>query len=217
MAPDRDQYSPAWITFLRITCGPLLRCLYFYTSEGADRIPAEGPVILAPNHTSYMDPFLVVYPVRRPIYFLAWNALFRAPISGPIIPRLGAVPLDVKARADRGAWRCVRDLLGAGRIVCIFPEGIRGWDSSLNPIQAGVARLSAATGAPIVPVWIDGAVEAWPRWRLLPRAFVPIRVRFLEPIRPGGEESEKGRAQSLHRRLEEALLAASREARRFRT
>jgi 1-acyl-sn-glycerol-3-phosphate acyltransferase len=158
---------------------------YWYRSSGSEHVPPRGAVILAPNHTSFLDPVLVTYPIRqRRLYYLAWHQLFANPAFAWVIRALGAISLDTERKADRVAYEKALHLLREGEAICLFPEGVRGWDGRLYPLQSGVARLAMASGAPIIPVAVRGALEAWPRWRSLPRAFVPISVRYLEPIIP---------------------------------
>lgn len=165
-----------------------------YRSRDIKHVPTAGAVILAPNHTSYLDPVVITYPLRhRRLYYLAWHQLFANRYFAALIRRLGAIPLDTDRRADRAAFEAALALLRDGEAVCLFPEGIRGWDGQLYSLQSGVARLAVASGAPIIPVAVSGTLEAWPRWRRLPRAFVPITVRFLPPIlpRPAATSAER--------------------------
>jgi 1-acyl-sn-glycerol-3-phosphate acyltransferase len=190
---------------VRLIATPILHACFFIEVVGADRVPATGPVILAPNHTSYLDPFAVTYPMRRPVYYLAWHKLFQVPLLRWLIPRLGAIPVDTDKRTDRTAYASALSLLGQGKLLCVFPEGIRGWDGKPNALQSGVGRLAASSGATVVPVWIDGAIAAWPRWRLLPRPFIPVRVRFLEPIVP---TTDRAHARDEAERIRSAILNA---------
>lgn len=157
---------------------------FFFRSEGFEQVPDTGPVIIAPNHTSYLDPYLISYPMRRPVYFLAWEGLFRSRLVGGALRRLGAIPLDTKRGSDRDAYEAALVLLRAGHAVALFPEGGRGWDGRLNPLRPGAGRLAAATGAPIFPVQLGGVFQAWPRWQRFPTFFRPVRSRCLAPLTP---------------------------------
>jgi len=202
------QYSPLVMGIARAIARVWLPLAYWYRAEGVSHVPDAGPVILAPNHTSFLDPILITYPLtKRRLYYLAWHRLFGNPVFARLIRALGAISLDTDRKADRAAFEAALALLKHGEAICLFPEGIRGWDGRLYPLQPGVARLALATGAPIVPVVVEGALEAWPRWRLLPGAFTPIRVTFLPAIRPRECRSATERRAESDRLLAELQTA----------
>jgi len=136
--------------------------------EGAHNIPVSGPVIILPNHVTYADPVLVSIPVRRPVYYMAWNVLFGIPGLAWLIRRLRAFPVDIESADPKAARECVR-LLQAGEAVMIFPEGGRSVDGRLQRFKPGAFRLACSLGVPILPVTIVGGHEAWPPGRPLPR------------------------------------------------
>lgn len=164
-------------TYLRLRNGLRFR--------GAENVPA-GPVILACNHASYMDPVLVSIafpsPARR-VRWMAWDALFRVPVLSFLIRRLGAFPV-VPDRPDRRAFRMAEQILQEGGIVGIFPEAGRTPNGRFQSAKPGFARLASRTGAAVVPVIIRGSFGAWPLHRLLPGPG-KIRVRFLPPLCDG--------------------------------
>lgn len=147
----------------------LLARLYFGVRFcGVEHVPRRGALLLAPNHVSYADPVLVSIPVHRRIHYMAWAALFQGRLFGRLIRWLGAFPVrteEMDRRAPREALRLLRE----GRAVLIFPEGGRSKDGRLQPFRPGAFRLALAAGAPVVPVTIDGAFEAWPMTRRFPR------------------------------------------------
>jgi 1-acyl-sn-glycerol-3-phosphate acyltransferase len=121
-------------------------------------IPADGPVILASNHRSFLDPFLIACLVRRPVYFVAKRELFGiAPIAW-ILGALGAFPID-RGRSDEDAMSTARAVLGRGDCVVIFPEGTRVRPGPLGAPRRGVGRLALQTGAPVVPVAVIGTED----------------------------------------------------------
>jgi 1-acyl-sn-glycerol-3-phosphate acyltransferase len=136
--------------------------------HGVENIPREGGLIITPNHQTYADPPLVTIPVRRPVYYMAWDRLFRVPVLGQLIRLLRAFPVDIYSN-DRGAVREARRLLREGAAVMIFPEGGRSFDGSLGDFKLGAFRLAVAVGATVLPVTISGGFEAWPPQRTLPR------------------------------------------------
>ena len=209
--PPGTGYSRAAYRIAWLIAHPFLRLGCFYRCEGAEHFPPSGAAILAPNHTTYLDPVVMSYAFPRRLLYLAWDQLFTVPALRYIIIRLGAIPVATDESADRRAWQTALAALRAGEAICIFPEGLRGWDGKLNPLRPGVARLAVAAGAPIVPVWIEGGLDVWPRWRLIPRLFRRVRVRVLPPLKPQPTSSASERRAEVLRltaELEAVLLAA---------
>jgi len=173
--------------------------------EGVHNIPL-GPLIIAPNHVTYVDPPLVTLPVRRPIYYMAWRQLFRVPGFGWLLARLRAFPVDVEV-VDRHAIRKTVSLLQAGEAVMIFPEGGRSPDGRLQPFKAGAFRLACALGVPVIPVTIVGGHETWPPHRRFPR---PGRVTivFHPPIVPMPGATLKTAARELAKQVRAAITSS---------
>ena len=146
----------------------LCRAYFSLDLRGIEHIPAEGPLIITPNHQTFADPPLVTIPVRRPIYYMAWNRLFAVPVLGRLIRRLRAFPVEIQTSDGRAVREAVR-LLRAGEAVMMFPEGGRTLDGRLQPFKLGAFRLAVAHDTPVLPVTIAGAWEAWPPGRMLPR------------------------------------------------
>ncbi|MCI0545665.1 MAG: 1-acyl-sn-glycerol-3-phosphate acyltransferase [Candidatus Rokubacteria bacterium] len=181
--------------------------LYFgIRFQGVEHIPATGPLIIAPNHVTYADPPLVSIPVRRPVYYMAWNALFRVPLFGWLIRRLRAFPVDIESADPRAAREAVR-LLQAGEAVMIFPEAGRSPDGRLQRFRAGAFRLACSLGAPVLPVTITGGHECWPPGRILPRPG-RITIRYHPVVHPPRGEDLKLSARELSRRVREAISSA---------
>ncbi|HVR73026.1 MAG TPA: lysophospholipid acyltransferase family protein [Planctomycetota bacterium] len=186
----------------------LFAILYFRARfEKVERVPRTGPVILAANHQSLFDPCLVGISFKRRASFLARETLFRVPVLGWLIRKLGAFPVPRESTAPRKALEvCVR-VLELGRALVLFPEGTRTRDGRMQPLRRGVAQLAQRTGAPVVPVIIQGAHAVWPRKRRLPRPG-RIRITFGEPLRYEPEETY----DSFMERLMSAYLALAGEA-----
>ena len=143
--------------------------LYFGLSlRGVEHIPLEGPLVIAPNHQTYADPPLVTIPVTRPVYYMAWDALFRIPLLSGFIRVLRAFPVDLEG-TDRRAIRHAVTLLRRGEALMIFPEGGRTVDGALQPFKLGAFRLAVAGNAAVLPVTISGGTASWPPGRTLPR------------------------------------------------
>jgi 1-acyl-sn-glycerol-3-phosphate acyltransferase len=120
-----------------------------------------GPVIVAMNHQSYLDPPLAGNACDRAIYFLAKKSLLKAPVLGWLLPRLNVIPVELE-KTDRSALKTLIRILRSGQAVLVFPEGSRTPDGNLQPALPGLGLIIAKTRAPVVPMRIFGAFEAWP-------------------------------------------------------
>ena len=141
----------------------------------------HGPVILAANHQSFLDPPLAGSVSDRGIYFLARRSLLDGWFMGWILPKLNVVPVDSEGGKDRTALKALIRILRAGQGTLVFPEGQRTPDSQLQAAQPGLGLVIAKTLAPVVPMRIFGTFEAWPIHEKWPR---PSRVTIVvgEPI-----------------------------------
>ncbi len=126
-----------------------------------ERMIQSGPVILAMNHQSYLDPPLAGNACDRPIYYLARRNLLNIPVLGRILPKLNVIPVDQEG-IDRRALKALIQVVKAGHGALVFPEGARTPDGNLQPALPGVGLVIAKTLAPVVPMRIFGAHEALP-------------------------------------------------------
>lgn len=143
-----------------------------WSVTGGEHVPATGPIIVACNHFSFLDPPMLAATFPRPGHVLAKRELFAAGL-GPVIAWLGAIPVN-RGEADVDALAMTLDALAQGRVIAIFPEGTRGRErpSALKAGRRGVALMAHLSGAPVVPVGIAGTdvVE-----RLSDLARMPLR------------------------------------------
>jgi 1-acyl-sn-glycerol-3-phosphate acyltransferase len=169
------------LSFLKSIAWPLFRVLFAIEYHGLENVPERGAVIIAGNHPSYLDPAFVVLPLKRRVRFMAWDALFKVPLLGPLIRVLGAFPVDIRKGKGESAFREALRVLNDGDALGIFPEGQRSEHGPIGEMRTGVARLAIDSGAPIVPVTIGGAYRAWPKWKLMLKP-AKIVIRYHEPI-----------------------------------
>jgi len=154
--------------------------IYFRMARiGREHIPAQGPVILASNHRSFLDPFVIACMARRPMYYVAKRELFRRPLTAWLLNALGAFPIN-RGNGDEQAMATAREILDRGDVVLIFPEGTRIRPGALGTPKRGVGRLALETGAPVVPVAVIGTEAIRRGWRIRPHK---VRIRAGAPLR----------------------------------
>lgn len=167
----------------------LFVCLFRVRAFGWRNVPEKGGAVLASNHQSYLDPALIAVGVRREIHFMARDSLFKIPMFGALIRSLNAFPVK-REGIDRTALRKAIQIIAAGGLVVIFPEGTRHDSGALGEMRSGAAFVAKKAACPIVPVGIQGAHRAWPM-RYMVSHFAPIRVGFGPPVKTDGKETEK--------------------------
>lgn len=122
--------------------------------RGREHVPSSGGLIVASNHISYWDPVLVGVASVRELHFLAKEELFRPPLFGPMIRAFNSIPIRRGAVDMRGLTQAM-DVLRAGKALIVFPEGTRSRDGELHEARPGIGMLAVATGARIVPVYVE--------------------------------------------------------------
>jgi len=185
----------AWFSFIR-WCA---RNLFFrpfggIKTFGAENIPLDGPILIAPNHVSHLDPPICACAQnRRQLTFMAKEELFSSKAFGWLIRSLGAFPIR-RGESDMESIRNAIGLLEEGRAMLVFPEGARGDGKTLGKFNAGPAMLAKRTGAKVVPVGIVGTHLAWPSGKSKPMRH-PMTVAFgipftYEEVASGANEKE---------------------------
>jgi 1-acyl-sn-glycerol-3-phosphate acyltransferase len=194
-------------------CG--FRALYkFYFGwrvYNPERVPLEGPVILASNHASFLDPPLVGAGVRRDINYLARESLFRFPVSGWILRHWNSVPVDREGGGARGLKAILDRLLQGGAII-LFPEGTRTRDGKLQPARSGIGLTVIKSNAPVVPVRVFGTFEAYGVHVRFPKPS-RVAVKYGKPMHFEGLRSEaktcsKKRLKEIYQQIADELMAA---------
>ena len=159
---------------VRAVLQPFFHVWFRLSRIGREHIPAEGPAILASNHRSFLDPFVIAVMARRPIYFVAKKELFLFhPVVSWLLSSLGAFPID-RGASDQESMATARAILERGDIVLMFPEGTRVRPGALGRPRRGVGRLALETGAPVVPVAVIGTEAVRRGWRIRPHK---VRIR----------------------------------------
>lgn len=159
----------------RTVAAGLLRLVFRLRVEGRQHLPAHGPVLLAGNHSGFLDGPIVLIVLPRPSAFLVKSELYSGGFRR-ILEFARQIPIR-RGTPDRTALRQGLAVLRAGGVLGVFPEGTRG-SGSLESIQHGIGYLALQAGAPIVPVVCLGTADALPRGRMLPRWRAPVTVVF---------------------------------------
>lgn len=185
---------PQW--FLEI-CRPLIRVscrlLWRVRWKNTEYIPSTGGLIVAANHQTYIDPFWISCPIKRPVRYLAWDAAFSWPIVGWWLRMLGAWPLQLEG-SDPAPIRRSLQWVSEGGVVVIFPEGGRGEpDGSMRKFKPGAGRMAIEAGVPILPVTIIGGHRVWPTGKRFPR-LAPVEVIYHKPFVLDAQSDEDSRA-----------------------
>jgi len=173
-----------------------------------ERMIEEGPLLLAVNHSSYFDPPLAGTCSRRGVYYLARKSLLQWPFFGPLFPAMNVIPVERDGN-DMSALREVIKKVREGNGIVLFPEGTRSKDGNLQSARAGLGFIIAKTMAPVLPMRIFGAYEAFPKGSHGLR-FTRITVVLGEPIyftREEVEPSDRATYQRLSNRVMEAIAA----------
>ena len=166
---------------------PVAKLLWRPRVEGLDNLPDEGPVIVASNHLSFADSLVIPILAPRKVTFLAKQQYFTGTgISGAVsrawFGGLGMIPVDREdSRAALASLDIALDVLSQGGAFGIYPEGTRSRDGRLYRGRTGVAHLALTSGAPVVPVGLQGTQDIQPVGSRLPR-LAKVSVRFGEPM-----------------------------------
>ncbi len=169
---------------LRLIYHLLFRTFLRLETRGLKHLPEKGPYLICPNHQSYLDPFVLIstlpFRVFRNMFFVGYSALFTSRKMKLVARLTNIVPVDPDAHLLR-AMKAGAYGLRTGRILCIFPEGGRSFDGSLQEFKKGAAILSRELSVPIVPVAIQGTHRVWPRDSIRIRPH-KVKIEFGEPL-----------------------------------
>jgi len=150
---------------------------------GSEWVPSSGGVILAANHASFLDPPLLGVSVRnRVVRFMARDTLFHHRALGWLLYKFGVVPLS-REKGDVAAIKTAIRLLRDGNCVALFPEGTRTTTGELQQAKGGIGFLINKAAVPVVPVYINGSFQAWPKGAEKIKSH-PVSVHFGKPISP---------------------------------
>ncbi|MEU5400948.1 lysophospholipid acyltransferase family protein [Streptomyces sp. NPDC005963] len=200
-----------------VIVGPLLRLLFRPRIEGLEHVPEEGAAIVAGNHLSFSDHFLMPAILKRRITFLAKAEYFTGPglrgrLTAAFFHSAGQIPVDRSGKeAGRAAIREGLGVLGKGELLGIYPEGTRSHDGRLYKGKVGVAVMALTAGVPVIPCAMVGTFEIQPPGQVLPK-IKRVTVRFGEPLdfsRYAGLENQKAAIRAITDEIMYAILELS--------
>ena len=170
---------PFWFHIVRLFSLTFFKFFHSFRTSGTDNLP-PGPLILAPNHASYLDPPATGCGLFRVTYYLARHTLFKPPIASWLLPSIGSIPVNQNSPGPSSLKNIFEVFKNKGTLV-LFPEGQRTFDGNLRKAEPGIGMIAARANVPVVPVHIIGSREAMPRngrWH----PFRPIRVVYGKPM-----------------------------------
>ncbi|MGO8871912.1 MAG: lysophospholipid acyltransferase family protein [Acidimicrobiales bacterium] len=170
-----------WI--LKALLSPILHLFWRVRVEGREHVPARGPAVLAANHQSFCDSFFLPLVVRRRVTYVAKAEYFDNWKTAWFFRAVGQIPMRRDGGdASQRALDTATEVLNAGRLLAIYPEGTRAPDHHLHRGHTGVARLSLACDVPIIPVGIIGTRAVQPPGSNIMRPFHSVTIRFGPPV-----------------------------------
>ena len=206
---------------VRLLLTPYLLLVYRARCIDSDNIPAEGPVIVAPNHFSFLDHFFVAVFLRRKVQFMAKSQLFKPPLQ--VVYHNGGVFPVRRGHHDEDAFKTAHTILGRGDMIVMYAEAGRSRSGELGKPRHGLGRLALEAGVPVVPTAIAGT-ESARNWKRL--QFPKVTIQFGEPLQfeqvaePTKEQAQEAseivfeRVREMHTKLVGEGRKAVRAARR---
>lgn len=164
-----------------LTLGTFLRIMFRPRYLGRDKIPVDGPLIIAANHLSHIDPAFIMTATKRPVSYMSKKEHFDGAIRRLVFKQVGVIPVD-REEGGKDALKGAIEILEKGGAIGIFPEGTRSRDGKMGKGKTGVARLAALTGAAVVPVAIRQTDGVWPVSKRAPRPWRKFYYKFGDPI-----------------------------------
>jgi 1-acyl-sn-glycerol-3-phosphate acyltransferase len=215
-AANRSLPNRFWQAFLKFVCR--LAAVAVLKIRVFDRqcMPDSGGGLVLANHQSNIDPVLIGLSCDRRLNYVARTTLFHSPWFRLMVAALDAIPID-REGGGLGGLKETLKRIKRGEYVLLFPEGTRTPDGEVHAMKPGFCAIARRAGVPLVPVALDGAFDAWPRQRTLPRPEV-VHVRWGQPIWPAEIEAldDEALVAEVERRIRECHALARQSRHRAR-
>jgi 1-acyl-sn-glycerol-3-phosphate acyltransferase len=191
-------------TLVRILITLPTLLIYRVRAIGVEKVPKSGALVLAPNHFSQMDHFFIGLYLRRKVRFMAKSQMFGPPVLTYIFKHGGVFPVR-RGHRDEESFKTAFTILDQDEMLLVYAEGGRSRSGKLGEVKPGIGRIALESGAPVVPVAIQGSerVRRWKRFR-----FPKVTVRFGEPL---SFPVESGPSRERQLQVAEQIFAPVRE------
>lgn len=189
----------------RAASSPFRRLWFDIDLEGGEHVPAEGPFVLAPNHISFLDSFLLMYALPQKVVFMG-KAEYLDSWKTRLFPAAGMIPVDRSGKGLVESMRQAGSVLDEGGAIGIFPEGTRSNSGAVHRGHTGAAHLALRHDVPLVPVGIVGTDIAQPPGAPFPTRDAHVTLRFGAPIDTTSITATHGRGSSARRAVTDRLM-----------
>jgi len=180
----------------------MLRAWLRLQVHDGEHVPLSGPVLIASTHLSHGDSLAIAVATGRPVFFLGDLKLVATPVLGPLLPKLGMIPLR-RGEADADALGLIGSVLNNAGCIAVYPEGSRSRDGKVHRLRSGVARVASEYHVAVIPATVQGIGARWPIDKP-PKFFgPPVHVTFGAPLYTN-DATPKGRRE-FNDRLQAAL------------
>jgi 1-acyl-sn-glycerol-3-phosphate acyltransferase len=173
--------------------------------SGLEHIPPQGGFIVASNHASHLDPFIVGQCLSRQVCFFARKTLWKPGFPSWWLNAVGTIPVDRDGGSDVTAIKRVLQALKQEKVIILFPEGTRSPDGQLQTPKPGIGLFACRTQVPVVPVRVFGSFEAFGR-SSMPKLVSPVSVVFGPPLLPSAYDLVAGKER--YQQASERIMAA---------
>jgi 1-acyl-sn-glycerol-3-phosphate acyltransferase len=187
-------------TFAKSVVNAIFRPLYRIKAIGAEQFPKEGGVLLCCNHISNFDPIVVGIMIKRDVYYMAKEELFKVPVFGKVVEMCNAFPVK-RGMSDREALRKGLKVLKEGHVLGLFPEGTRSKNGELGKGLAGAGFFALKSEAAVVPCAIIGPYKSFRKLKMV--YGTPIDMTELRKNRASAEEATELIMSEIHKLINE--------------
>lgn len=212
--PRVNRENSLVFTLVALLLVPLIRLMFRIKTVGTENLPKGGYILVA-NHVNYLDPLAFAYSIflhmKRTPHYLAKESLFRIPVLGALLPKVGQIPVYRTGRSNDEPLRAAVEFLKAGQVVVVFPEGTLTRDPDLWPMRgkSGAIRLAIELGLPIVPAghWgIEKVLGTYSK-KFRPNPFHVVNVKIGQPMRFDELRKEGVTTQEVNQATEKVMRA----------